>query len=252
MPSVSGGSSFLIPPDDGALPKLPATAEERYAYALVLSRPWGSEYITQVSPTILVRESCQCQLLLYHGHFSDQAFARIQRPLGSEALCVLPGAGRHCHAWAGYTSELMVLPWSQFLGAGFGCFHCKRVARINPNMQKCVSCQFVRYCSSACQRAAWKNHKRACPGIGEAFQGALRREGSQVYYGFLQQDEWLRWVAILKSINDLSLPPNVVLYGQYKGKGKDKKGKNKGKKGRGKDDGKGKKGEDLLSVFDRF
>ena len=126
MASAAASVSFLIPPDEGTLPVQPAAAAgERYAYALVLSRPWGKECMGLISPTILVREDCPCTLLMYHGHFTDQAFAYIQKPLGTASPCVLPGAGRHCYAWSGYTSELMVLPWGRFLGAGFACFHCK-------------------------------------------------------------------------------------------------------------------------------
>ena len=126
MASAAASVSFLIPPDEGTLPVLPAAAAgERYAYALILSTPWGKDFMQWISPSILVRKDCPCTLILYHGHFSDQAFAGIQMALGTAALTVLPGAGRHCHAWCGYTSELMVLPWGRFLGAGFACFHCK-------------------------------------------------------------------------------------------------------------------------------
>ena len=126
------------------------------------------------------------------------------------------------------------------------------VARIDPNMQKCASCQFCRYCSPACQRAAWREHKHACPGIGAAFQGALRREWSQVFYGMLQQDEWLRWVHIMTNLEDYSLPPGVHLYVQHRGKGKGEKGKGKGEKGsKGKGQkGKGKDSKSQLAISD--
>jgi hypothetical protein len=127
MASAAASVSFLIPPaEEGSLPVLYAAATgERYAYALILSTPWGNDFMQWISPSILVRKDCPCTLLLYHGHFTDQSFAGIQMALGTAALTVLPGAGSHCQAWSGRTSELMVLPWGRFLGAGYSCFHCK-------------------------------------------------------------------------------------------------------------------------------
>jgi hypothetical protein len=56
----------------------------------------------------------------------------------------------------------------------------------------------------------------------------------------LQQDEWLRWVHIMRNLEDYSLPPGVHLYDQRRSKGKGKKGKGKGEKG---SKGKGEKGK---------
>lgn len=114
------------------------------------------------------------------------------------------------------------------------------VARIDPNMLKCATCQFCRYCSPACQRAAWREHRRACAGIAGAFHGVLRKNWRQVFYGFLEQDEWLHWVHIMRNIEDYSLPEGVNIYVQHRSKGKGKKGKGKGEKG---SKGKGEKGK---------
>ncbi|GJE92285.1 zinc finger MYND domain-containing protein [Phanerochaete sordida] len=41
------------------------------------------------------------------------------------------------------------------------CYYCnERVGK--SNLKKCSKCQFVRYCSHACQKAAWPMHKHAC------------------------------------------------------------------------------------------
>ena len=31
-----------------------------------------------------------------------------------------------------------------------------------PNLKKCAGCESVVFCSAACQKAAWKSHKKVC------------------------------------------------------------------------------------------
>ena len=45
---------------------------------------------------------------------------------------------------------------------GTVCDHCGKPASAVRKMLACGVCQLVRYCSSACQVAAWKGHKKAC------------------------------------------------------------------------------------------
>ena len=45
---------------------------------------------------------------------------------------------------------------------GTVCDHCGKPAATVRKMLACGVCQLVRYCSSACQVAAWKGHKKAC------------------------------------------------------------------------------------------
>ena len=45
---------------------------------------------------------------------------------------------------------------------GTVCDHCGKPAAAVRKMLACGVCQLVRYCSSACQVAAWKGHKKAC------------------------------------------------------------------------------------------
>jgi hypothetical protein len=42
------------------------------------------------------------------------------------------------------------------------CVRCLKLAVLGQKFQKCGRCQAVRYCSRACQREAWKEHKAVC------------------------------------------------------------------------------------------
>ena len=44
-------------------------------------------------------------------------------------------------------------------------FRCKNTEGVSESLlevQKCSGCQRAQYCSPACQKAAWKQHKSAC------------------------------------------------------------------------------------------
>jgi MYND finger len=45
------------------------------------------------------------------------------------------------------------------------CFHCRKLA---PAMAQCPRCCCARFCSKACQQAAWPGHKDACKKIANA------------------------------------------------------------------------------------
>ena len=70
------------------------------------------------------------------------------------------------------------------------------------DMQQCVGCRFMKYCSKKCQKKNWKTHKACCGAISTAFAG--QKSDKQVYYGFLDEAEYARWRDALMS------RPNVL------------------------------------------
>ncbi|EMD37566.1 hypothetical protein CERSUDRAFT_123486 [Gelatoporia subvermispora B] len=54
------------------------------------------------------------------------------------------------------------------------CAYCNTHVGKN-NLRVCGQCKFVRYCSRACQRAAWKTHKPRCQ-TGAEFRAALAED----------------------------------------------------------------------------
>ena len=99
--------------------------DDRYAFAFILGRKWCDEVMNYIQPSVLVRESVPCTLLMYHGSFTDAAFAGLHPPLGEGTICRLQGAGPACRVWVGRTHELIGLPCGQHMGAGYGCHWCK-------------------------------------------------------------------------------------------------------------------------------
>ena len=114
-------------------------AVERFAYVLILGITWGTEWSRWIQDT-LVRESVPCTLFWYRGTFSDRQFSEVLVPLQTGDPCRLAGAADGCYCWAGYTHDLVALPW--ILGAGFGCINCKDTLHIRKQTRCCIRCLF--------------------------------------------------------------------------------------------------------------
>ena len=66
-------------------------------------------------------------------------------------------------------------------------------ARCSHIMQSCGGCRFTRYCSVACQRADWRQHKPVCLGIRESSYNHRVRRGLGVYYGMMPMRQHIQW-----------------------------------------------------------
>ena len=92
------------------------SAVERFAYVLILGITWGTEWSRWIHTG---------QMFLVHffvsGHFFGSSVFRCSRASADwRPMSTYRG-------WAGYTHELVALPW--ILGAGFGCINCKDTLR---------------------------------------------------------------------------------------------------------------------------
>ena len=67
-------------------------------------------------------------------------------------------------------------------------------------MPKCSACNFARYCSVDCQRQDRAVHRRECTATATAYGD--HRSVKQVYYGFLDQDTFDYWEALIGSDED--------------------------------------------------
>jgi MYND finger len=54
------------------------------------------------------------------------------------------------------------------------CFHCGKLA---PSMAACQRCTYARFCSKACQQAAWPGHKASCKKMAAAWQKPVAVKG---------------------------------------------------------------------------
>ena len=101
--------------------------QSRQANALRLRLDPGNYVGDRVESVDPDRANVPCTLFLYRGTFSARQFSDVLVPLQTGDPCRLTGAGDGCYCWAGYTHELVALPW--ILGAGFGCINCKDTLR---------------------------------------------------------------------------------------------------------------------------
>ena len=67
-------------------------------------------------------------------------------------------------------------------------------------MPKCSTCSFARYCSVGCQREDRAVHRQECTATATAYGG--HQSNKQVYYGFLEQDTFDYFHAILDTLSD--------------------------------------------------
>ena len=63
----------------------------------------------------------------------------------------------------------------------------------------CARCQLTYYCSEACQRAVWKDHKKVCRRPGECKPGDLA--DSRMHVGKIKRGDTVRIVSPVKSDN---------------------------------------------------
>jgi MYND finger len=57
------------------------------------------------------------------------------------------------------------------------CFHC---GKLQASMAQCQKCCFARFCSKACQTAAWQKHKESCKTMRAAWSQPVARDGGKI------------------------------------------------------------------------
>ena len=93
---------------------------------------------------------------------------------------------------------------------------------MDPHMQQCNSCQFVRHYNKICQKTNFKIHKKTCKQITSVFSYQQLRDTKQVYYGHVSLNTMTRWVDLIKetmrSVPDAAQAHHLVkqaaLYGR--------------------------------------
>lgn len=63
-------------------------------------------------------------------------------------------------------------------------------------LKKCMGCKYARYCSRACQRQHWREHKHVCRQLPEIYQA--RRSHRQFYFGELDEGNYNHWKIVLR------------------------------------------------------
>ncbi|EPT04495.1 hypothetical protein FOMPIDRAFT_36993, partial [Fomitopsis schrenkii] len=70
------------------------------------------------------------------------------------------------------------------------CSYCMKPVG-KAKVRKCSVCNFVRYCSRDCQKAAWKTHKKVCTS-GGAFKDSLEQPGQRESKKL--NDDFTKWL----------------------------------------------------------
>jgi MYND finger len=47
-------------------------------------------------------------------------------------------------------------------------FVCHKCGKVAATMKRCTGCHLVSYCSAACQKTSWKDHKASCKAMAAA------------------------------------------------------------------------------------
>ena len=122
-------------------------------------RRWVSEHTTE-----LLRKApfmCLCQhpatRLVHHTalylHLSEPRVADLPQPICHREACDIAAKQQ----WQTLMQEMQQELYTTF-PQSFACQHCGA----SSGLQKCGRCSVIAYCSKACQRADWPQHKRAC------------------------------------------------------------------------------------------
>jgi len=77
----------------------------------------------------------------------------------------LPGLQEKSHLISTISDNLSHCIFGKKFRALVKCANCKVLEKSEKEFQKCSRCRFVFYCSKACQRKDWQNHKEICKQI---------------------------------------------------------------------------------------